>query len=55
MLVEQPVDRVRPLPPDRRVGARLALAELAYIPERDPMRRDKVQPLCVIQWRRLGE
>ena len=53
MRIEQPVDRVRPLPADRRVGAGLALSELADVPQRDPMRCDKGQPVRVIGCRGL--
>src|SRR2546430_1904879 len=41
MRVEQPVDRVRTFPADRGIGARVALAGLAHVPQRDPMRCDK--------------
>jgi hypothetical protein len=34
MLIEQPVDRVRPFTPDRRVGACFALADLADVRSR---------------------
>ena len=45
--VEQPVDRVRTFPADRRIGARVALTGLAHVPQRDPVRCDKGQSFSV--------
>ena len=53
MSVEQLVDGVRLLPADRRVGAGLALADRAHVPQRHPLRHCEAQ-LCPIIGGRSG-
>src|ERR1700749_3256494 len=55
MLVEQPIDRIRPFQADCRVGAPLAFADFAYVPHGNPMRRQKREPFRIIQSQRLTE
>src|SRR5947208_17147340 len=55
MIVEQPIDRVRPFQADCRVGASLAFADFADVPRRDTMRRQKGEPFRVIQSRQIPE